>query len=106
MATVELQPVRPVNVLAGGIVSTRVGASLRCLGAQVNVSVLAPAADGTVVDYLRAPHVLEPPARRLQRACETISNFDVDLRRGCRRERRRRGCSSGGAGANGAARYT
>ena len=41
MATVELQPVRPVNVLAGGIVSTRVGTSLGGRGARVNVSFLA-----------------------------------------------------------------
>jgi acyl-coenzyme A thioesterase PaaI-like protein len=75
MATVELQPVRPVNVLAGGIASTRVGASLSCRGAQVNVSFLAPAADGTVVDYIRAPARPRAPGS----ASATRLRDDLDL---------------------------
>ena len=97
MATVELQPVRPVNVLAGGIVSTRVGASLSCLGAQVNVSVLAPAPMGPSWTIF-APRTSSSP--RLD-VCNALARRSRSLTSTCRAAAGARG---GGAGARPAAR--
>lgn len=60
----------------------------------------------TVIDYLRAPHVLQLQLDVCNALAETISIYDVDLPRDCRAREAAARVLAHCAGANGAPRYT